>query len=355
MKKEINLFIHDYFQNFGGGERLILSLVNKKDLIITSFVNKKLKNIVNKKIITLQKNFNRSLYIKKFLTPFYFYFLNYNKLTKNCFVSGNYSILFNTNYVKNKIFYCHALPKIFFDFKNFYNKKSILLRLIIFLTGLYYKKLYLYKLKKFDKVVVNSKYTKSKLQKYLKKKNFVVYPPIKNFKSNRTNYKNFFLSNSRHETEKNLDKIVKAFNKIDKYRLLITSEGSQTTKLKFLSKKNKRIKFLGIVSEKKYKMLLNQCLGTINLGKHEDFGMSALEGMTAGKPSFVINQGGYKETCKNNYNSFFVSKDNIEKDLIKKINNFSIHKSKKMKLNCIKTGTKYSQSKFLHEINKLFI
>jgi len=355
VKKEINLFIHDYFQNFGGGERLILSLIRKKDLIVTSFINKKLNKIFKKKIITLQKNTNRNILTKKILTPFYFYSYGHKKAINNCFITGNYSVFFNMNCAKNKIFYCHALPKLFFDFKNFYNKKNILLRLFIFTIGTIFKKIYLNRVKKFDKIVVNSNYTKSKLQKHLKKKILVIYPPIKNFKTKNTNYKNFFLSNSRHEIEKNIDKVIKAFNSINNYNLLITSQGSQTIKLKNISLNNKRIKFLGLVGEKKYKELLNQCMGTINVTSKEDLGMSAIEGMTAGKPAFVINEGGYKETCKNNYNSFFVNKNNIEKDLIKKINNFSVHKSKKMKSNCIKTGKEYSQRKFLTEINKLFI
>lgn len=355
MKKKINLFIHDYFQNFGGGERFVLNLAKKKDLILTSFINKKLNKIFKKKIITLQNNTDGSILTKKILTPFYFYFYNYKKVINNCFITGNYSVFFNMNCAKNKIFYCHALPKLFFDFKNFYNKKNILLRLFIFTIGIFFKKIYLNRIKKFDKIAVNSNYTKSKLQKYLKKKVLVVYPPIKNFKSKNTNYKNFFLSNSRHEIEKNIDKVINAFKSINNYNLLITSQGSQTIKLKNMSLNNKKIKFLGMVEENKYKKLLNQCMGTINVTSNEDLGASAIEGMTAGKPAFVINEGGYRETCKNNYNSFFINKNNIEKDLIQKINNFNIKKSIKMKNNCIKTGEKFSQKKFFNEINKLFI
>ena len=75
-KKSKNLFIHDYFQNYGGGERLILSIIDKKDTLLTSFVDKKLKNLLsNKEKIILQKNNFLNIKIKKFLTPILFFFL----------------------------------------------------------------------------------------------------------------------------------------------------------------------------------------------------------------------------------------------------------------------------------------
>ena len=49
MKKRKILYIHDYFQNFGGGERLILSLIRKNDTLITGFIDKKIKNFSKKK------------------------------------------------------------------------------------------------------------------------------------------------------------------------------------------------------------------------------------------------------------------------------------------------------------------
>ena len=35
MKKNKKIFIHDYFENLGGGERLILKLVSKNDILVT--------------------------------------------------------------------------------------------------------------------------------------------------------------------------------------------------------------------------------------------------------------------------------------------------------------------------------
>lgn len=353
MKNKKSLFVHDYFQNLGGGEKLILSLVRNEDYLITSFVdNKILKFLKKKRIKILQDNNKISLKIKKIITPFYFNFSSNNLCYKNCVISGNYSVFFNLSNVKNKIFYCHSLPKIFFDYENFYNT-NILYKFIIKLIGIFFKKIYIKKISRFNHIIANSNYTKKKLNKFIKKKVLVIYPPIEKFRYNKKG--KYFLSNSRHEIDKNIDKIIKVFNKNRRYKLLITSQGSQTQKLKKLASNNNKIIFLGLKNKNEYKKILTNCISTINVGKNEDFGMSAIETMAAGKPPIVVNSGGYKETCKNEYNSFFLNKKNIEKDLTYLLKKFNPNKFTKLHSNCIKTSKKFDNKNFTKKIYKLFI
>ena len=119
MKKSKILYVHDYFQNLGGGERLIFSLIRKNDFLITSFLHKKIKNIIKKKINVLEINKKFTSQINRIFIPINFYFFNNKIFYQNCFISGNYSIFFNTKKIKNKIFYCHSLPKIFLILKIF--------------------------------------------------------------------------------------------------------------------------------------------------------------------------------------------------------------------------------------------
>jgi glycosyltransferase involved in cell wall biosynthesis len=359
VKKINNLFIHDYFQNYGGGERLILNLVKKEDTLLTSFIKKNLRKILkNKKKIILQSNDKLSFKIKKILTPISFYLYKTKNIYRNFLVSGNYSVFIDLPSESNKIFYCHSLPKIFFEFEKFYNKNNLILRVLIFCTKNLFKFFYIKKINIFDRVVVNSNYTKLKLEKYYKKKIHIIYPPVQNYRTNKKNTSNkevFFLSNSRHEIEKNIDIIIKVFNKINNLNLIILSNGSQTKKLKKLARNNNRIKFLGLVEEKIYKKLLNQAIATINISRNEDFGMAAIEGMSAGKPAIVINEGGYKETCKNNFNSLVIDKNNIEKNLHDALKKINLSKLKKMENNCYATSGKFNSKIFVKKIKKLYI
>ncbi len=354
MKKNKKIFIHDYFENLGGGERLILKLVSKNDILVTGFINRRLKSFLDiKNIIKIQK-YRDGKILNKFLIPFFFIFYNFKEKYKNCLVSGNYSIFINLRNFKNKIFYCHSLPKLFFSFNKFYYNKNFIVKILIFFIGIFFKFLYIKNLSKFNTIIVNSKFTKKEIQRVTKKKIKIVYPPIKNFFLKKISKKKFFLSNSRHELEKNINIIIEVFNNCEDKELIIISEGSQTKTLKKLVKR-KNIKFLGIVNEKKYKILLNQCVATINISSNEDFGMSAIEGMSAGKPAIVLNEGGYMETCKNDKNSFILNKKNINKNLLNLIKKFDYKKAYQMKHHCIATAKRFSEKKFSKKINSLFI
>ena len=83
--------------------------------------------------------------------------------------------------------------------------------------------------------------------------------------------------------------------------------------------------------------------------------MAAIEGMSAGKPAIVINDGGYMETCVKNYNSFVINKNNIYNDLLNLIKNFEIRFAKRMHKNCIKTSEKFSETKFQKKIKNFYL
>ena len=146
IKYKKNLFIHDYFQNYGGGERLILDQIKKEDDLLTSFAEKNIKKkIKTKKIIFLQNN-QKNILIKKILTPILFSLTKVKKEYDNYFISGNYSVFCRFPKNSNKIFYCHSLPKIFFNYKNFYNNRNISIRILIFILGYIFKFLYIKRL-----------------------------------------------------------------------------------------------------------------------------------------------------------------------------------------------------------------
>lgn len=344
--------MHDYFANYGGGERLVDILSKRKDLLIYGFVNKEIK----KKIKTKAKQISLLNYkvpdlIKKIILIIKFFLLKIPNCT-NCICSGNYSLFSNLKNAKNKVIYVHSLPKIFFKYNLFYKKNFFK-----YLIYIFFKKIYLYlyikKLNSFKCIISNSNFTKKSLKKITNKKIFVIYPPIKKNKIKKIFIGDFYLSNNRHEVEKNIDKIILAFQKMKDKKLIITSQGSLTKKYIKLAKKFTNIKFVGLVNDKKYFNLLKKCRALINVTNNEDFGMSAIEGMSYGKITFCINEGGYKETTINNFNSIHVKKNNIVEDLVNKIQTINTSILNKLGKNCIKTSKKFSEEKFFKRLNNL--
>lgn len=347
-----NILIHDYFENFGGGERLVLSINKLFPELITSFINEDIKKKIKFSKVNLIDDSKKLSILKKINL-----INNFKKLDiENCnnlLCSGNYSIFVNSKKAKNKIVYIHSLPKIYFRSNDFY-KKNKLLKKLFNIKFRNYGKEYISSIRKFDKIIVNSKFTKKSLKKYFKKKIQIIYPPIqkKIFKEGVGDY---YLSNNRHEHEKNIDIIIKVFSQLNDKKLIISSKGSQTQKLKKLSKNLKNIKFVGVLSNKKYHKYLSKCIATINISSKEDFGMAALEGMVYGKPTFCLNEGGYLETTKNKLNSIHINRSNIFNDLKNKIKLYNVDKLSKMAKNCKKTANSYSEKNFHSKIKKLLI
>jgi len=354
MKKGI--IIHDYLNNFGGGEKLVKILAEQnKFKIISSFGNHLIiKEFFSKlKLIILNDLLLPSI-IKKIFIIYNFKGFKASK-NQNCIVSGNYSLFSNLNLIKNKIYYCHSIPKIVFR-PNIFYKENKFLKIFFDIFFFNFKKSFIENLDKFDHVVANSYFTKKKLSAILKNKKIrVIYPPIISSKKKKFFFSNFYLCNNRHEPEKNIDIIIDVFKELPNKKLIITSKGSLTKKLMKKALGSKNIFFLGLVSEKKYNSLLNSCLSVINISEEEDFGMSAVEAMAYGKVTFCLNEGGYKETTKNFYNAIFISKKNLKKDLKFKISKYDLRYLKKMKKNCLTTADKFSDKVFKKKIGEILI
>jgi glycosyltransferase involved in cell wall biosynthesis len=348
-----NYLIHDYLENFGGGERLVFSLEELFDYFFLGFAKKQLGKNLNKKKFFFINNSFLPIQIKKILLIKSFQKLKIQN-SKNILVSGNYSLFGNYNDVENKIYYIHSLPKVIYDpyyfYKNIYPKRKF------FLNFFYnYKKNYENKIKEFDKLIVNSKKTQNTLKEILGLNSTIIHPPIFDKKKFTIKYENFYFSNNRHENEKNINVVINVFKKLHNSRLIISSSGSQTNRLKKLAMGHKNISFVGNLNEFKYHEYLSKCKALINISSNEDFGMGAIEGMVYGKPTFCLNDGGYLETTTNNINAIHIDKNNIELNLLDKITTTSDNKIKQMRHECFSTASKFSIKIFKNKISSLMI
>jgi len=342
---------HDYFDNLGGGEKLILTLAEKiNSIIFTSYFNKKLlkKNFIKKnKIIVLKKKF----FFKNVLSWF-----NYNP-KKNYFInilSGNYSIFLNKlNKKKKFIYYCHSLPKAYFRYFEFKENYNFFKKILIFFSKKMFIKYFLKNLNSVNHVIANSNYTKRQLKKFYKKKITVIHPPININKFSLGTRGKYFLSANRHEKDKNINKIINVFKKFNNTKIIITSVGSQTKKLKAISKNNNNIIFTGLVSNNKYLKLLKKCIATIYLSKNEDFGMSAIESLSVGKPVIAMNSGGLKEILKKNINCFLIKEKSVEKDLYKIISEKRNIEFFNLRHKCRKSIYKFNEVNFVKKFKSI--
>jgi glycosyltransferase involved in cell wall biosynthesis len=124
----------------------------------------------------------------------------------------------------------------------------------------------------------------------------VIHPPIDTQNFRWLGQHAYYLSTARLEPYKRVDLIVRAFMEMPNRRLLVASGGSQYAELRELAAEHSNIHFTGWLSDKQLRAFIGRCIATIYLPVEEDFGISPVESMAAGKPVIGVAEGGLIET-----------------------------------------------------------
>jgi len=124
------------------------------------------------------------------------------------------------------------------------------------------------------------------VQKRLQQKGIqakVLTPPPIVFSKEKKKGKHFLIASMLDNDKKRIDFAIRAYQLIKtNYPLIITGTGKDEEKLKTIAKQDKRIKFVGVVSDEKLKQLYRDAIATIHVGKDEDFGLSVAESLASG-------------------------------------------------------------------------
>ncbi|MBU4332744.1 glycosyltransferase [Patescibacteria group bacterium] len=144
-----------------------------------------------------------------------------------------------------------------------------------------------------DNFIANSCNVQKRIKKYYRRESDVIYPPVEveHFKI-ADELGKYYLIGGRLVSYKRFDLAIKAFNKLG-IPLKIFGTGPEEEKLRKMAKNN--IEFLGQVSDNKKAELYSRALGFIH-PHEEDFGITAVESMAAGRPVIAYKKGGALET-----------------------------------------------------------
>jgi glycosyltransferase involved in cell wall biosynthesis len=97
------------------------------------------------------------------------------------------------------------------------------------------------------------------------------------------------------------------------------------------------------------------CRGFITTCHQEDFGMTAIEAMSSGKPVIAPNEGGYRETIIHNKTGLLI--DNVDEnklvEAIKKIDLELETEPEKYRKACLKQAEQFDVGIFIEKIKKL--
>jgi glycosyltransferase involved in cell wall biosynthesis len=148
-----------------------------------------------------------------------------------------------------------------------------------------------------DFFVANSRFTADRIKKYYRKESVVIYPPVsvERFVPSKE-HSGYFLSVCRLSQYKRVKLIVDVFQKL-KLPLVIVGDGEQRVELEKITKNSHLIKVLGWVPEEKLIKLYQNARAFV-CASEDDFNISAVEAMSAGKPVIALRKGGVVETVQ---------------------------------------------------------
>lgn len=142
-----------------------------------------------------------------------------------------------------------------------------------------------------DEFVSISREVQSRVERIYHRESTIVYPPVDTRRfvlQSRDGVGDYYLVVSRLIPYKRIDLAVEAFNRLG-LPLWIGGDGRDRTSLEAMAGPN--VRFLGRVSEDELPGLMGRCKGFVFPGL-EDFGITPVEAMAAGRPVIAYGRGG---------------------------------------------------------------
>lgn len=357
------LIIHDRFQFRGGAERLVLNLANILDAdIATEFWTDTTypKSEAPNKVFVLDSGEPRMMVLRYFRAQWNFWW-KAGKLIKNydtIIFSGNNCLAAAWRPLrgKNIVYYCHTPVRYVYDlFEERRNAEpSALKRVVYYDMGKWFiRACYRIGLSRMKTVVTNSQNVHDRLLRFCKKESRIIPPPIDTQKFTWQGQGNYYLSFARLDSLKRVTDIVRAFQQMPDKKLVIASGGEDAERVAELAKGCENIQLVGWVDDTQLKNLVGNCIANIYIPVDEDFGMTAVEGMSAGKPCIGVDDGGLRETILPDKTGLLIPKKYTVDDLVAAVKCMTPEYALTMRRACEQQAARFSLERFEREMKEV--
>lgn len=198
-----------------------------------------------------------------------------------------------------------------------------------------------------DDFIANSNTVKERILKYYRKDSRIIYPPVEVDRFVISDEpKKFYLTGGRLVDYKRFDLVVDACTKANR-PLVIFGDGPALEDLK--SRAGKNVTFMGRVSDEERSRLFSEAIAFIH-PHEEDFGITAVESMAAGRPVIAYRKGGALETVIEGETGEFFDNQSVE-ELMNTIVNFEERRFNPVKIK--EFSNRFSSQKFRESFGEL--
>jgi glycosyltransferase involved in cell wall biosynthesis len=184
------------------------------------------------------------------------------------------------------------------------------------------------------------------VQRYLGREAAVLHPPVRTDAFRWLGDDGVFVSTARIAPLKRVEAIVRAFLKMPDQRLVVLSGGSDAQRLQRLAAGAPNIRFTGWVSDAERSTIIGRCRATLYVPVDEDFGISPVESMAAGKPVIGVREGGLRETVLHERTGLLLAPDFTHDDLCDAVRAMSAERARAMRAACELQADEFSEPRF---------
>jgi glycosyltransferase involved in cell wall biosynthesis len=346
-----NVVLHDHFSFFGGGERvaLVLQTVLKADLL-TGFVHGvHTKALLADRIPDIQTTAARlplPLLRVTYLAA-RFRRLDLRRYRVGVFTGNAAPLALLGRRPALGVIYCHTPPRYLFDQREHFQRRiPRVLRPLAHLLLRDLKRGYWQALQRADLVIANSHNTRGRLRDFLGVDAEIIYPPVHTSSLHWIAPGDYYLSTARLDPLKRVDRIVDAFLQMPDKRLVVVSGGSDEARLRRRAGHAPNIEFAGWVSDARLRELLGRCTATLYTPIDEDFGISPIESMAAGKPVIGVREGGLCETIVHEATGWLLDPRLETCDLVAGVRACTVERAQTMRDACERRASLFTQEIF---------
>jgi glycosyltransferase involved in cell wall biosynthesis len=361
MNANTSIVVHDYFGVRGGGERVALSLAEHLEADLMYGLHTPESFALDLPATRLHDLALPKMFRGRFIQAYamvYTFLSAAPKLRpyRLRIFSGAYAPFAAPKADSSalNIYYCHTPIRFLFDQEE--SQRTALplaLRILWPLMTRQLRARYLAAVGRMDVIVANSENIRRRIKKYLGRDSVVVYPPVDTEGFQWGEPRNYYLSTARLTPLKRVRTIVEAFLSMPDRHLVVASGGNQEAELRQLAAGAPNIRFTGWIDDAELKTLVAGAIATIYIPVEEDFGISPVESMAAGKPVIGVAEGGLLETILPEKTGLLLNRDPSSADVKHAVEQLPPERALRMRAACEAQSQLFTRGRFLSGMDEV--